>query len=344
MAAQKKAGGGADYRNLTDSIKSGQIGRFYILRGEERYLLESSLGELRRVVCPDGLDGFNYKRYEGKSITPEELEDAVNTLPVFAERTLVELHDFDVFSDEHKRQMAGILSDLPEYICLVIVYDTVAYKPDGRQKLDKAILQNAQVIDFEIQEQSVLTKWIARHFREAGKSISAPDAAYLVYLTGGHMTSLYGEIGKISAYAAGDSVSRADIDAVVAPVMDAVAYKLTDALFKREHGESLRLLDELLRMREAPQKLLFSISLKMRQLLAARVCIDNGRDWKALSDMCGIRYEFQAKMLMSTARTATLDVCREAVLYCAEAAFSLNSEPEPEARLIELILRLSYDR
>ena len=133
-----------------------------------------------------------------------------------------------------------------------------------------------------------------------------------------------------------------DIDAVVMPEMDAVVYKLTDALVQRDHKAAMRILDELLRMREAPHKLLFSISLKMRQLLAARVCLDRGLGRDALMDLCGIRYEFQARTLMETARKTTLSKCRDAVLRCADAAYDLNSAPEPEARLTELIVRLAF--
>ena len=336
-----KSKGGNSYKSLTDSLAAGRIAAFYILHGDERYLLERSLGEIRRRLCPDGLDGFNYKRFEGRSILTDDLEDAINTLPAFAERTLVEIHDFDIFKSEHKARISEIMSDLPDYACVVLIYDTVAYKPDGRQKLDKEILSHAEVIEFTVQEQDSLVKWIKRHFSNYGKLISTYDAEYLVLITGGYMSSLHGEIGKVAAFAQGDAVSRTDIDAVVTPVLDTVSYKLADALIRREHSLAMRILDELFQMRESPHKLLFSISLKMRQLLAARICIDGNLGKNALIEMCGIRYEFQARALLDSARKTTIRNCREAVLLCAQTALELNSAPEPEARMIELIAKLA---
>ena len=96
--------------------------------------------------------------------------------------------------------------------------------------------------------------------------------------------------------------------------------------------------------REAPHKLLFSISLKMRQLLAARVCIDSKSGSSVLMDICNIRHEFQARFLLDTARKMTLTDCRDAVLHCAATACELNSSPEPEARLKELIAKLAYSK
>jgi len=332
------------YDSLNSSLKTGQLGNFYIFHGVERYLLERSLRSLRALLCPEGLDSFNYRRYEGKVLTIEELEDAVDTFPVFADRTLVEIHDFDIFKHEAKEHLSNILKDLPDHVCLVLVYNTIEYKPDGRQKINKEILKHASVIDFVVQDQDKLIKWIKRHYHDAGKNISTIDAEYLAFITGGLMATLDGEIEKTAAYAKSESVTRKDIDTVVTPILDTVAYKLTDALITHNNKLALHILDELFQLREAPHKLIYSISLKMRQLLAARVCIENKIDKKPLMEMCGIRHEFQARTLFSTANKATLSDCRNAVLYCSETALELNSTTDPEARLVELITKLAHIR
>ena len=339
----QKSKGNDGYKRLTDSLTSGRIGSFYIFFGDERYLLENSLGELRRRLCPNGLNGFNYKRFEGKSISIKEIDDAINTLPAFAERTLVEVHDFDIFKCEEKPRLSEILSDLPDYVCVVFVYNIVPYKPDGRQKINSEILKFADVIEFPIQDKDKLVNWIKRHISTAGKKISTSDAEYLAFITGGFMSSLYGEIEKAAAFAKGENVTRTDIDSVVTPVLDTVAYKLTDALSRRDNAAAMRILDELFQMREPPHKLLYSISLKMRQLLAARICLENGLDKFALMDICGIKHEFQARTLLDTARITTLGERRDAVLTCSEAAHELNMSADPEQSLIELITKLSFN-
>ena len=354
------------YEKFSASVKSGQFGCFYIFHGDERYLLENSLAEIRRRLCPGGLDGFNYKRFEGKDIKANELEDAINTLPIYADRTLIEINDLDIFKgkkksdqeaddtanpvpaknakgDENKdkRRFSGIFSDLPDYVCVVVVYDTIPFKPDNRQKLDKEILARAQIVEFTVQSQSKLTNWINRRFMAVGKNITKTDAEYLALITDGYMAALAGEIEKVSAYSDGETVTRADIDAVVTPVLNAIAYKLTDAILESSYSKALSILDELFLMHEPAQKIIYSVSQKMRQLLAARVCIETRSGKKALMDMCGIRFDFQADTLMNTARKATLTRCRDAVLLCAKTAYDLNSAPEPEARLVELLTQLA---
>jgi len=342
MPQKNKAGNG--YQRFAESLKSGNIDKFYIFHGEERYLLEHSLSQIRQKLCTSGLDSFNYKRFGGKGFSVSELDDAINTLPAFAERSLIEIDDYDIFTSDDRQRLAEIFGDLPDYICLVIIFDAVAYKPDGRQKLNAEILKHSEVVEFTVQDQDKLVKWIRRHFADAGKNISVGDSEYLAFITGGYMTTLHSEIEKVAAYSKGDAVTREDIDAVVEPVLDTVAYKLADALARREFALAIRILDELFQMREAPHKLMFSISLKLRQLLAARVCIESSLDKSALMDMCGIRHEFQARTLLDTARRMTLSNCRKAVLHSSETAYELNSSPDPEARMVELILKLAHSK
>jgi hypothetical protein len=58
-------------------------------------------------------------------------------------------------------------------------------------------------------------------------------------------------------------------------------------------------------------------------------------------EMCGIRHEFQARTLLSTANKATLADCRAAVLHCSQTALELNSSSNPESGMVELVTRLA---
>lgn len=330
------------YRQLVKDLKANQIGCFYIFHGEERYLLDKYVLDFRRRLCPDGLDSFNYKRYDAKNISVQELEEAINTFPSFSDRTLIEIHDFDIFKADNLPQLKEILSDLPGYVCLLLIYNVIPFKPDKRKKDTSEILKHANVVEFAVQDLDRLVKWIIMHYGDAGKKITVKDAEYLALVTGGFMSSLHSEIEKTSAFSRTDTVTRADIDAVVTPVLDAVAYKLTDALARHDHPGAMRIMYELFQMKEAPHKLLFTISLKMRQLLVARICVENNMGKQALSEICGIRHDFQARALMDTARKASLDGCRKAVLMCCDTALEMNSSSDPELRLTELVTKLAY--
>ncbi|MDR3209319.1 MAG: DNA polymerase III subunit delta, partial [Oscillospiraceae bacterium] len=244
----KKSTDNAEYNALRDAVKAGTPARLYIFHGEEPYLREAMVASLRECLLPGGTNGFNYRRFSGR-VPAETLREAVETLPAFAERTLVEVMDYEFSRD--LEAIMPTLRDLPEYICLVFINSAVEFKPDKRQKITAELLKLASVVEFSIQEQSKLVPWVRRHFDSRGKRISPADAEYLAFITGGLMTSLIGEIDKLAAYAAGDTVTRAEIDALVTPVLEAEIYNLTDAVAKRDYRAAAEVLRKLIALREA---------------------------------------------------------------------------------------------
>ena len=103
-----------------------------------------------------------------------------------------------------------------------------------------------------------------------------------------------------------------------------------------------RSVKQLLRMREAPHKLLYGISLRMRQLLVARVCLEQRLGESSFMELSGVRYPFQAKAMMSSAGGTSLETCKSLVLACSEAAYYMNSGDDPAKQLTELFTRLVF--
>ena len=341
MAEKKKSGDG--YRTFRKALADDTIERAYVFYGEERYLLEHCLSELRKKLVPEGMEEFNHRRFEGRGLTLDTLFEAVDALPVFAERTLVEVHDFELqkLSEEAREELLALLSDLPEYVCLVFVYDTAEFKLDRRVKTNVAIGKLLTVVEFGLQEKADLILWIGKRFRALGKSIDRETAAYLAFISGGLMTRLVTEIEKTAAFSKEERITRADIDAVVTPVLDAVVYRMTDALADRRFDEAAGVLSDLLGMNEAPHKILYSVSVKLRQLLAARVCLDEGKSTEAFMELAGIRYDFQARRTMAAARQLSRAWCVRAVELSAETALRLNSGGTGKECLTDLLLRLA---
>lgn len=339
--AQKKPDN-TGFETLKTNVGGGQLGRLYVFHGEEKYLLAYYLTQIRKQLVGNDYGEFNYKRFNG-SISVDDLSAACDMLPAFAERTLIEVSDYDMFKagDDTKQKLMNLLSDLPDYVCLIFIYDIVEFNPDWRQKLPALLKKEAQIVAFNVQNQSEITKWIKKHFAANGKKIDTPTAEYLAFITGGLLTRLNSEIEKVSAYSKAEVITRASIDALVTPVLDAVSWKLTDHIADSDFDAASAVLFDLLSMREPPHKLMYAISLKLRQLMAARLIFESGHGEKALMDLCDIHFDFQARRLLSSARKMTLEDCRRSVLLSSETAYRMNSSSDPENQLTELLLRLA---
>lgn len=340
MAFQKKADDAA-YRELKKEIADGRIGCLYIFHGEEAYLRDHYLGKMKEALLTGGLDDFNYHPLPAREFTLQRLRELVDAMPMMSERTMVVVSDYDIDRGD-KEALAELLSDLPEYVCLVFVYDVIEYKPDGRSKLSKLVKEKGKVVDFVRQEQGDLTDWIARRFRSQGKEISTDDARYLIFLCGDLMTGLISEIGKIAAYAKAPRVTREDIDAVAAPQLDAVVFQLTDAIAAGNFDRAFSVLSDLLHMQEHPIMILSVLGRQLRQMYAARLAIENGKGSKWLMELWGMRSSYPAEKLTQSARRFSLAWCRKAVTLCEEVDLALKSTgADGREALTELLLALA---
>ena len=131
----------AGLAQLKKDLAQGKPGRLYVFHGEETYLRDHYLGKLREVLLSGGMGEFNLHRLRPADVNPRALEEAVDCLPMMAERTMVLVTDFDLFKagERDREEYIRTLSQLPEYCCLVFVYDLLEYKPDARTKLAAAL-------------------------------------------------------------------------------------------------------------------------------------------------------------------------------------------------------------
>ena len=119
-------------RELKRALKEGAPKNLYIFHGEEAFLRDYYLAQLKRTLLPEGLEDFNLHTARGKDCSVDWIEQAVDCLPMMSGRTLVVVTDFDLFAqgDKAKERLLSILEALPDYCCLVFVYDLLPYKAE----------------------------------------------------------------------------------------------------------------------------------------------------------------------------------------------------------------------
>ena len=334
----------AALQQLKQDLKSGSLGSLYIFHGEEAYLRDYYLGEMKKRLLPPGMEAFNYHVIQGREFDLKELAQAVDCLPMMSQRTLIVVNDYDLFKGD-KDGLAALLRDLPDYVCLVFVYDLIAYKTDARTKLASVIKEKGRVVAFNRQEQGDLVDWIARRFRAMDHDIGTEDAKYLIFLCGDLMHTLISEIGKIGAYAAHRRVTRQDIDAVATPQLDAVVFQMTDAISAGDFDKAASVLGDLYHMQEPPIKLLAALGRQLRQLYTARLAIEHKRDSRYLMELWKLRTAYPAERMMQSARRFSLGWCRRAVSRCGQVDLAMKSTgADGEELLTGLLMELAIKK
>ena len=260
---------------------------------------------------------------------------------MMSERTLIVVSDYDLYKGD-REGLAALFADLPDYVCLVFVYDLIEYKADARTKLAAALKEHGSVVNFARQEQGDLVDWVRRRFKALEHDISSEDAKYLIFLCGDLMNGLISEIGKVGAYAKNHRVTREDIDAVATPQLDAVVFQMTDAIAAGNFDRAAAVLGDLYHMQEAPIKILAVLGKQLRQLYSARLAIENRKGTAYLMELWGMRSAYPAEKLMQSARRFSLPWCRRAVIRCGEIDLAMKSTgADGEELLTQFLLELA---
>ena len=95
MAARETKPNGKS--QLIRDLKNGEFATLYIISGEESYMKEYYLRQLRQKVVDETFADFNLIEFEGKGLTPEMLTEAIDSYPAMADKKLIIVKDFDLF-------------------------------------------------------------------------------------------------------------------------------------------------------------------------------------------------------------------------------------------------------
>lgn len=338
MAKKQTTGGGLP--ELKQALKTKELARLYFFYGEETFLLNHYLSQVKKLLLDPLTESFNFHRFTAETFDLTAFADAVENLPMMAESTLVQVDEIDIFklNESDRNKMVDILSDIPDYCTVVFTYLTVAWKPDKRlKKLWEAVEKNGVPVEFAKQDQKDLIAWVTRHFASRQKRISTELCAYLIDITGGTMTALSGEIDKICAYSGANEIVKADIDAVTEPVLDAVVFQMTDLISEGAYGKAFQCLQKLLKMQQEPLAILGAVGGHFRRLSTARTLLDNGRNAYDLQKLCGIP-DYPARKTMEAARRVRPEFCQRAAELVLETDYQMKTSFDDSERLLELLV------
>lgn len=339
----EKKKSGADFGAEVNRLKIQGPERLYLVWGDEDYLRDRFVEQLRSACLGDGEADFNYRRMSGQNMDLRDLDEAVRTPPFLGSHVFIELRDYDVNAcrEDQQERLLSILGDIPEG-CTVAMIEDIGYVPDGRLGVVKKLKKLAHTVEFTAQEQQALVRWIGRRFADLGKDIARADAEYLIFTSGSLMSQLIPEIEKLAGYVAGSRVTRADIDKVAIKLPEARVFELSDRLAERDYDGAADVLAKLLLTRESPIKLIAIVGQQMRRLYAAKLLSAPGGRPDELYELCGVKPGYAASRLMNTVRRLDIGWIEFACEMCAEYDYRMKSTADDDEELLkELLVRLA---
>ncbi|HLZ71398.1 MAG TPA: DNA polymerase III subunit delta [Dehalococcoidia bacterium] len=260
-----------------------------IFYGPDTFSRGEALAALRRSLDGDGMLATNTALFDGKSVKPDELFAACDTVPFLAEHRLV-LVDGLLGAQEGRvrRGRAGRArasaaepaagdgspwAALPEY-ARRLPPTTELVLVEGELRADTwllaALRDAAELRQFPLLGQEELQRWVQARAHAVQAPITARAAATLAEAVGANLWQLNSELEKLALYAHGRPIEVSDVTAMVHTAEGGTVFQLCDAVLAGRGGEALRLARLLLDGGAAGPYLLTMLARQYRQLLVAR--------------------------------------------------------------------------
>lgn len=321
-------------KQLVQAFRTKQFAPIYILCGEETYLKEYYLQQLKEALVEETFADFNLIELGEKNISADSLSDALNGYPAMSDKKLVILKDYDVFKAESTVQevILSCVAEWPEYLHLVLYYDAVDFKPTKTTKIYKSIKDFLCVAEFGRLAEKELIAWVQRKVKSYGVTIDSSMCSYLIFTCGNDMTRLLTEIQKACTHTTTGEVKQYNIDSVCSPTLEAVVFDLTDAISQGNYENAIRKFNNLLTQKNNEVMLFSIVTRHIQRLYAAKIC----KEKDALKKTIASNSDYYISQLQRTAQRMSISWLRSAASLCAEMDSVLKSSGADKGKQIEL--------
>ena len=317
-----------EFRTELKKLRGG-----YLFCGEEDYLKRHYLSTLRKTVLDEG-DVFNHIVLGGENYSPERLFAAIESLPMMAEKKLIEVNSLYIssMSESELEALSSVLIRLPEYEYNVLVLYTEPDEFDiGTKKAPskefKLLSECLTPVVFEKETPSRLASWVAKHF--ASELIVAPPdtVTLLIDRCGCDMYALSNEIDKLSCYLKAQSREKLtldDVNTVCGERKEIAAFDFANAILDGSVTKAFSVLDEMKKQKEKPEIILGSISRVICDLEIIKYSTENGISLPDVAKKLKL-HEYKASLYAKSASRTTVERLRELSEKCYEADLLIKS-------------------
>lgn len=267
-------------KDLERQLKANKPSRVYLIYGTEVYLKQQAVDLLKKRCIPQALPEFNYQRLDGTREAITSLQDAVEQLPMMADRRCVLLEDFDIA--RAPESSISILIDCIKRVpdsCVLIIWqnDDVTTEKNARmKKVAETCKKYGSVMKCQPPRPNDAARLLCDSAERMGMRMSMSDAFYMMELCGADMTNLLSELTKLSVALGRKPLTRESIDMYCTRSVDADVYKISRCILEGKSDEAFRLTRRLLVQKNSPVSIFTIMSGSFIDLYRAKALGRNG--------------------------------------------------------------------
>ena len=251
----------------------------FLLYGNDEFAITRKLKDFESEFTDPTTADMNTTHLEARSMTENDLNNAVNAMPFLAPKRLVYIaYPSGKFTKpDARKKFLEFLEKAPD-TAKVVLYDTVEKPKDAEKhwlvKWGEKNKPHARMQAFFLPQQRDMPGWIINEAKNQGGQIEPAAAARLAEMSGVDTRQAGMEISKLLAYVNWERPVRgSDVEAVCIVTSQQSVFDFVDALSQGNAKVAQKLLHRLLE-NEDPFSLWGMVVRQFRLLLQAREILD----------------------------------------------------------------------
>jgi DNA polymerase III subunit delta len=309
----------------------------YLLAGTDRPKVDRALQRLRGRFAADAVETHSAGEASGADIVA-----ACNALGLFAgEGRLIVVDGVEAWKVEDAKAVAAYLKSPAPATTLAFV--AAELKKDA--PIAKAVAPVGEVLLWNVPHRG-LQGWVAEQFKLRGATADPEACRALIELTGDDLYELAIEADKLTVWAAGDRITAADVETLVAARAEATSFALTDAWGSRDVAAALESAEALLERSGDPRSRTIPRIAGILTSHVARIRSCQALEAEGLSSKDAAarlkQHPFYVQKLYAQARNFSPEELRQATVRLAQLDHALKggsrlpADLELERALIEI--------
>lgn len=308
-------------------MAAGQLADVILLCGQEQFLVDWAEKAIREKFTDPVTAAFNFTLFRDDAPDADEIIAACETLPMMAEKKLVEVKGAD---ESVLDSLAGYLPDLPDSTELLFVLDKV----DKRKTFYKSLVSVGIAYDFTYLDESTLASWVNKRLTASGKSASRNDIIRFAYEVGYFdkdrdygLFNLDNDLKKACCLYDQSVLSYDDLIWIASGEDEIASFKLLDAAFSKRKGEAFKLLHNNIKQQQPSKQMGVIISTlgllcsQLEIMLEAREREKDGQSFSQIQKEMGTN-SYRLQKAIDTARPLTTKRLKAAL----SAAYNIEKD------------------
>ena len=211
--------------------------------------------------------GLNFRIFEGKNISFEDLANEFFQFSMLQEKKLFVLKNF--FSNSKIKE--GFLKNIERFKNspdIILLYEE--REIPKKDKLFTLLKKSGKFQEFRFLKGERLRKWVRRAAEKYRVEIELRALERLIEFAGEDSWRLFNEIQKLASYQKGGLIKLEHVELLVRPKIETNIFKTIDAISQKEKKKAIELLEDHLEKGDNPLYLFSMVNYQFRNLLLVK--------------------------------------------------------------------------